>query len=179
MRGHRRMTRRKTRRNSASFLAQRLQTPIPAGPGESEVRANSWRALLIPLITCGVLMSTPLKDLAYGQGRGREEATRARGRGQSLVPQGRGPVAGRQSAANRQMPRGYQEPAFARGYQDGHQRGLADGKGRQRYDPADSPDYRNGDQGYASAYGSRDAYRSNYRAGFRQGYEQGYREATR
>jgi hypothetical protein len=77
------------------------------------------------------------------------------------------------------MPRGYQEPAFARGYQDGHQRGLADGKARQRYDPADSSDYRNGDQGYVSSYGSRDAYRSNYRAGFRQGYEEGYREATR
>ena len=52
-------------------------------------------------------------------------------------------------------------------------------KARNRNDPANSLDYRNGDQGYSSAYGSRDAYRSNYRAGFRQGYEEGYREATR
>jgi len=76
------------------------------------------------------------------------------------------------------MPRGYQEPAFARGYEEGRQRGLADGKSRQRYDPADSLDYRNADQGYSNSYGSRDAYRSNYRAGFRQGYEEGYRAAT-
>ena len=179
MSGHSQISRGETHENTATFVAQRLQPPMAAGPGESDVRAHNWRGLLIPLITCGVLISTPAADLAYGQGRGREEATRARGRGQSLVPQGRGPVAGRQSATNRQMPRGYQEPAFARGYQDGQQRGLADGKARQRYDPADSPDYRNGDQGYVSSYGSRDAYRSNYRAGFRQGYEEGYREATR
>ena len=140
-----------------------------------------WKPLLITFATCAVLASPVLGDLAYGQGRGRDQKSgESRGKGQALVPQGRGAgqVAGRQGFS-RSVPRGYQEPAFARGYGDGYQRGLADGKARDRYDPANSPDYRNGDQGYSNAYGSRDAYRSNYRAGFRQGYEEGYREATR
>ena len=77
------------------------------------------------------------------------------------------------------MPRSQQEPAFARGYDDGYQDGRADGRTGLRYDPADSRQYRDGDGGYVTAYGSRDAYRNNYRAGFRQGYEAGYREATR
>lgn len=80
----------------------------------------------------------------------------------------------------RQAPRrGYQEPAFARGYAHGYQQGLRDGGNRDRYDPVGSRDYRNGDQGYDQSYGSRDAYKDNYRAGFRQGYEDGYRDGTR
>lgn len=79
----------------------------------------------------------------------------------------------------REVPPGYHEPAFARGYDDGYDRGLADGRRGARYDPAESGDYRRGDRGYAGAYGSRDAYRTNYRAGFRQGYEDGYRAGTR
>jgi hypothetical protein len=147
--------------------------------------AGHWKSLLITFATCAVLASPVLDDLAYGgqgRGRGQQSGGESRGKGQALVPQGRGAgqAGGRQGAAfNRPVPRGYQEPAFARGYGDGYQRGLADGKARNRYDPVDSPDYRNGDQGYSNAYGSRDAYRSNYRAGFRQGYEEGYREATR
>ena len=77
------------------------------------------------------------------------------------------------------MPRGYQEPAFDRGYADGYRRGRIDSKNRERYDPAGSSDYRDADQGYSISYGSREAYRTNYRAGFRQGYEEGYREATK
>lgn len=143
-----------------------------------------WKPLLLSFATCAVLTSPVLGDLAYGQdrGRGQQSGVQSRGKGQALVPQGRGAgqAVGRQAGAlNRPVPRGYQEPAFARGYGDGYQRGLADGKSRDRYDPANSLDYRNGDQGYSNAYGSRDAYRSNYRAGFRQGYEEGYREATR
>jgi hypothetical protein len=148
------------------------------------MHVGNWKPLLIALMTCAVFVSPVLGDLAYGQGRGRgqQSAVQNRGKGQALSPQGRGAGQageGRQGGAFRPVPRGYQEPAFARGYGDGYQRGLADGKARDRYDPADSLDYRNGDQGYSSAYGSRDAYRSNYRAGFRQGYEEGYREATR
>ena len=40
-------------------------------------------------------------------------------------------------------------------------------------------DYRQADQGYTVAYGSKDAYRNNYRTGFRQGYDDGYRNSTR
>lgn len=79
----------------------------------------------------------------------------------------------------RRPQRGYQEPAFSRGYSDGYSTGAADGRGRNGYDPVRHKDYRQGDIGYFSAYGSKDAYRNNYRAGFRQGYEEGYRDSTR
>ena len=75
--------------------------------------------------------------------------------------------------------RTYQEPASARGYSDGYEKGLDDGHDRDRYDPVRHSDYRQADQGYYGDYGSKDAYKNNYRAGFRQGYEDGYRVATR
>jgi hypothetical protein len=78
----------------------------------------------------------------------------------------RGPRAGRG---------GYQDPAFARGYADGFQRGRDDGRDRDRYDPVRHRDYRSADDGYFREYGSKQAYENNYRAGFRQGYEEGYR----
>jgi hypothetical protein len=71
---------------------------------------------------------------------------------------------------------GYQEPAFARGYSDGWEKGLDDGRDRDRYDAARHGDYKDGDNGYDRSYGSKDAYKNNYRAGFRQGYEDGYRD---
>jgi hypothetical protein len=79
---------------------------------------------------------------------------------------------------DRPAPR-YQEPAVARGYSDGFEKGLDDGRDRDRYDPVRHGDYREADQGYEREYGSKDAYKNNYRAGFRQGYEDGYREGTR
>ena len=75
--------------------------------------------------------------------------------------------------------RGYQEPAFANGFEAGYERGLADGRDGDRYDPVRHRDYREADEGYGRAYGSLDAYKNNYRAGFRQGYEQGYRDGAR
>jgi opacity protein-like surface antigen len=84
-----------------------------------------------------------------------------------------------EAAQGRNAPRRHEEPAYARGYADGYQRGLTDGRNRDRYDPVGSREYRDGDQGYYDGYGSRDAYRTNYRAGFRQGYEDGYRDGTR
>jgi flagellar biosynthesis/type III secretory pathway protein FliH len=77
------------------------------------------------------------------------------------------------------VPRGVREPAFARGYSDGWEKGLDDGRDRDRYDPVRHGDYRSADEGYTRAYGSKDAYRNNYRAGFRQGYEDGYRDGRR
>lgn len=85
---------------------------------------------------------------------------------------GKGPI-------KKQVQRRFEEPAYARGYADGHARGLDDGRRQERYDPVGSREYRKGDQGFHESYGSRDAYRTNYRAGFRQGYEDGYRERTR
>jgi hypothetical protein len=75
--------------------------------------------------------------------------------------------------------RGYQEPAFANGFESGYERGLADGRDGDRYDPVRHRDYREADEGYGRSYGSLDAYKNNYRAGFRQGYEQGYRDGAR
>jgi flagellar biosynthesis/type III secretory pathway protein FliH len=74
----------------------------------------------------------------------------------------------------------FQEPAVARGFNDGYERGLSDGRDGDRYDPVGSRDYRDGDNGYSGSYrGTRDAYKNNYRTGFRQGYEDGYRDGTR
>jgi hypothetical protein len=95
-----------------------------------------------------------------------------RGRVGQGIPQGRGPVI-------RQTPRVYREPAAARGYADGYEEGVRDARGRDRYDPVRSRDYRNADQGYYREYGSREAYRNNYRLGFRQGYDEGYRTLRR
>jgi hypothetical protein len=83
---------------------------------------------------------------------------------------------------NRRDPRvlrGYQDPAFARGFSDGWERGADDGRDHDRYDPIRDGDYRDGDGGYSRSYGSKDVYKNNYRAGFRQGYEEGYRSGTR
>ena len=75
--------------------------------------------------------------------------------------------------------RGYQEPAFARGYSDGWEKGADDGRDRDRYDPVRHGDYKDAGNGYERSYGSKDAYKNNYRSGFRQGYEEGYRSGTR
>jgi hypothetical protein len=85
----------------------------------------------------------------------------------------------RPAVSKRQPPRGYSEAALARGYEDGFDAGLADGRRGKRYDPVATRDYRRGDEGYYASYGSRDAYKMNYRTGFRQGYEIGYRDGTR
>jgi hypothetical protein len=105
-----------------------------------------------------------------------------------LDAQGRGRAAPRKvEGANRDTPRWslparatpqkkYEEPAYARGFEAGRERGTADARDGARYDPVGSAEYRDGDRGYTASYGSRDAYKSNYRAGFRQGYEEGYRK---
>ena len=93
-------------------------------------------------------------------------------RGESRGRRSVGPNAGRGRG-------GYQDPAFARGYSDGFERGLDDGRDRDRYDPVRHRDYRDADDGYFRDYGPKQAYENNYRAGFRQGYEEGYRDGTR
>ena len=131
----------------------------------------SCKSALTIVLSALCLAAGPLVDSASAQGRGR-----GGDRGNGVA---RGRALNRQPPAARQLPRSQQEPAFARGYDDGYQDGLMDGRDGLRYDPVDSRQYRDGEGGYVNAYGSRDAYRNNYRAGFRQGYEAGYREATR
>ena len=86
---------------------------------------------------------------------------------------------GRRDRRDPRVLRGYQDPAFARGYSDGWEKGADDRRDRDRYDPLRHGDYRDGDDGWSREYGSRDAYKNNYRAGFRQGYEEGYRNGAR
>jgi hypothetical protein len=74
---------------------------------------------------------------------------------------------------------GVNEPAYARGYADGFDKGRDDFRGRNRYDPLRHGDYRDGDNGYDRDYGSKDAYKQYYREGFRSGYEDGYRGGDR
>ncbi len=74
---------------------------------------------------------------------------------------------------------GINEPAYARGYADGFDKGREDWQDRHRYDPLRHRDYKNGDKGYDRDYGSKGAYRQYYREGFRSGYEDGYRGGDR
>jgi hypothetical protein len=67
--------------------------------------------------------------------------------------------------------------AHGNGFEDGYQRGLDDGRDRDRPDPWRHSRYRNADQGYRRDYGPRSVYQQAYRAAFEQGYEQGYRDS--
>jgi hypothetical protein len=125
------------------------------------MRSRNWTRLLAAFVAC-VAFAAPVV--------GAPSTSEQRGWRQNLRSDDRG---------GRRIPRGYQEPAFARGYDDGYAQGVADGRGRDRYDPVRHKDYRQADQGYVGSYGSKDAYRNNYRAGFRQGYDSGYRSSTR
>src|SRR5258708_9187832 len=69
--------------------------------------------------------------------------------------------------------------AEQRGYATGLDRGRDDDRNHRSFNPANSSHYRDGDSGYRSEYGSREAYRQGYRAAFRRGYEIGYREYSR
>ena len=113
-----------------------------------------------------LVVAAPLD--AQGRGRGAEKKAQATDR---ETP--------RRNMPGRVIPQKYEEPAFARGFEAGRERGRADAGRGERYDPVASREYRDGDPGYSASYGSRDAYKSNYRAGFRQGYEEGYRKMNR
>ena len=131
---------------------------------------QNWKRLLTAaaaaaaLTTCAV--QVPLS--AQGRGRGAQKKEARAEAGDRDSP--------RWNVAGRVIPQKYEEPAFARGFEAGRERGQADAARGERYDPVASREYRDGDPGYAASYGSRDAYKSNYRAGFRQGYEEGYRK---
>jgi hypothetical protein len=127
-------------------------------------------------------------DGRYGS-RGQYRQTYRRGfeQGYRDAYQGRGgratsryPNDGRYSDYGR-GPRGYgyYSPASDKGYADGYEKGLDDGRDRDRFDPVGEKWYREGDRGYEREYGSRDAYKNRYRDAFRQGYERGYQDGSR
>lgn len=132
------------------------------------MRERVWNTALA-VIVIGATLVTPFASEAGQSGRGR-----GRSPDQRQVRNGQDDASRRGSAS-----RVSQDPATAKGYDSGYDRGLADGRDGQRYDPVRHRDYRDAERGYVSAYGSRDGYRTNFRSGFRQGYEDGYREGTR
>lgn len=65
------------------------------------------------------------------------------------------------------------DPAYARGYQDGFNSGRTDlERGKRNGDPVKSENYEE-TPGYNSSYGSKDAWKQMYRQAYVQGYQQG------
>jgi len=110
----------------------------------------------------------------YQTGYNRYRNERVYDRNERVYDQG-----GRDDRRDPRVLRGYQDPAFSRGYADGWDHGSDDRHDRDRYDPSRHGDYKSGDDGYSKSYGSKDAYKNNYRSGFRQGYDAGYRNGER
>ena len=130
---------------------------------------RQWKPLLLAAIACAATAMPAATPALNAYANPRPEMLSVVGAGLSRLV----------GVAAPQGPRNYQEPAYARGYRDGYEDGSTDGRQRNRYDPVGSRRYRDGDEGYSEAYGSREAYRNNYRAGFRQGYDDGYRDGTK
>jgi hypothetical protein len=68
----------------------------------------------------------------------------------------------------------YVSVATQSGYRDGVEAGRDDWRHHDRYDPAHSRRYRDGDRDYDRGYGSRDEYKREYRAAFERGYREGF-----
>lgn len=140
--------------------------------------------LTTALLTTALVTAGPLAAPAAAQNRGAtQDGRRGEADNRVVPPATRGPLRADREPMRQWRPqerRGpFLEPAFARGYDDGFERGSDDSDDHDRYDPVGHRDYRRGDVGYTRDYGSRDAYKNNYRAGFRQGYDEGYKDGTR
>ena len=134
------------------------------------MRARFWKRLAF-VVVFGTLSAPPTID-AGQRGRDRMRAAeQSRG-----IPRNQLDRPTRRRAGGSRI---YQDPASAAGYRHGYDLGLLDGHDGHRYDPVRHRDYRDGQEGYVSSYGSKDAYKTNFRTGFRQGYEDGYREGAR
>jgi hypothetical protein len=68
----------------------------------------------------------------------------------------------------------YVSIATQSGYRDGLEAGRDDWRHHDRFDPAHSRRYRDGDRDYDRRYGSRDEYKREYRAAFERGYREGF-----
>jgi hypothetical protein len=63
---------------------------------------------------------------------------------------------------------------YENGYRDGIEKGHADAKGRESFDPVRHSRYRSADHGFEKQYGSKVDYKLVYRDGFEAGYRDGY-----
>jgi flagellar biosynthesis/type III secretory pathway protein FliH len=79
-----------------------------------------------------------------------------------------------QAPWNAPRSQGAYDNAFNEGYTRGVRAGADDARRGDDYRFTDESDYRRGDAGYRSQYGSRDRYRDEFRRGFEQGYRNGY-----
>ena len=68
--------------------------------------------------------------------------------------------------------------AMERGYRDGYQLGLADGRRHRRSDMYGMNQYRNPSNGYTSGWGSRGGFEQAYREGFSRGYREGFNKGS-
>lgn len=127
--------------------------------------------ILLALIIAFGSLATPAMSDAGQRARGRSRASEEN----PGVPR----TAQEHPARRLGGSRLYQDPASSAGYQSGYEHGLRDGQDGERYDPVRHRDYRDGQRGHTSSYGSKDSYKTNFRTGFRKGYEDGYREGSR
>lgn len=63
---------------------------------------------------------------------------------------------------------------YQTGFQDGYQQGLGDRNNGHSFRPTQHGYYSDGDHGYSSSWGSKDAYKGQYRQGYMAGYQRGY-----
>jgi hypothetical protein len=64
--------------------------------------------------------------------------------------------------------------ASQNGFQDGANDGLQDRQGGHSTRATKRHNYKEGDRGYSSSFGSKDEFRASYRQAYIQGYEKGY-----
>lgn len=69
------------------------------------------------------------------------------------------------------------QAAFSEGYERGVRAGVTDGRRGDAFRFNDEDDYRRGDIGYRSQFGTRDRYRIDFRIGFERGYRSGYEQS--
>jgi hypothetical protein len=69
--------------------------------------------------------------------------------------------------------------AYREGYDRGVRAGDLDARRGERFRFDDESDYRRGDIGYQSQFGSRERYRDDFRRGFESGYRTGYSDNNR
>jgi hypothetical protein len=99
----------------------------------------------------------------YGQLYGRPGDSSSRGGGGREAP-----------PATRQSVGRSADAAFDAGYREGVAAGQQDQRQNARSDFRRSQTYRNGDTGYRSSSGDRNAYRQDFQDGFERGYQDGY-----
>ena len=68
----------------------------------------------------------------------------------------------------------YNRFGYEEGYRRGERAGQDDGRRGVVFNFSITNDYRRGDMGYRSQYGTRDRYRIDFRVGFEAGYRSGY-----